>query len=80
MKIGGRIIQNRNIEANSDSVFSARYKKHYIEVSVHKEVKEVNPEWSIDVWHFDGTYVLQTIIQRCSIREVIIYALDKAGL
>ena len=80
MKFGGRIIQNKNISAYTEEVFSATYKKHYIEISLHKQEKGVNPEWSCDVWGFDGSWAVQSIVQRCTIYDAIVYSLNGALL
>ena len=80
MKVGGRIIQNKNILVKTDKTFSATYKKHYIEISLHKKEEGSNPEWSCDVWHFNGSYAVQAIVQRCTIYDAIVYSLDGALL
>ncbi len=80
MKFGGRIIQDKNISVKTDEKFSATYKKHYIEISLHKKEKGSNPEWNCDVWHFNGGYAVQTIVQRCTIHDAIVYSLDGALL
>lgn len=84
MIIGGRhkrrIIQNKNISANTNEKFSATYKQHYIEVSIHKKEQNSNPEWSCDVWHFNGGFAVSTIVQRCTVKDAIMYALDGACL
>ena len=48
MNIGGRIIQTGNISINTETEFEATYKKHIINVKLHKEHKGANPEWDID--------------------------------
>ncbi len=80
MKIGGRIIQDKNISVKTEEKFSATYKKHYIEISLHRKENGSNPEFNCDIWHFDGTYAVQTIVQRCTIHDAIIYSLDRASL
>lgn len=81
MKIGGRIIQDSNIESNTEFIFQATYKKHYINVSLIKSGgRNSNNEYDIDVRHFDGGFAVMAIITRCSIRDAIIYALDGAML
>lgn len=79
-KNGRRIIQDKNISINTSDKFSATYKKHYVEISLHKKEKGSNPEWNCDVWHFNGGFAVQTIVQRCNIRDAIVYALDGACL
>lgn len=81
MKIAGRVIQNRNIKLNSASNFKADYKKHSITVDLVK------------LGHTNTYYIyvrkLNTIsipdkvdenVNRCTIREAIIFALNRAGL
>lgn len=80
MKIGGRIIQDKNISVKTVEKFSATYKKHYIEISFHKQENGSNPEWNCNVWHFNGSYAVQTIVQRCTISDAIIYSLNNALL
>lgn len=80
MMIGGRVFRTKNISVDTETKFSTKYKKHYIEVAFHKQEGNNNPEWSVDVWHFDGTYAVETIVQRCIIRDAIIYALNGALL
>lgn len=80
MNIGGRIIQTGNITINTKTEFEATYKKHIINVKLHKEHKGANPEWDIDVRHFSGGIAASTIVQRCTIRDAIIEALDGAML
>ena len=84
MKVGGRIksrvIQNKNISVNTNDKFSATYKNHYIEIKLHKKIKGSNPEWSCDVWHFNGGFAVSTIVQRCTIYDAIVYSLDGALL
>ena len=80
MKIAGRIIQNKNISHNSEKKFCATYKQHHIEISLHKMDKGCNPEWNCDIWHFNGGTAVSTIVQRCTIRDAIIYSLDGALL
>jgi hypothetical protein len=80
MKIGGRIIQEKNINVNTENAFSATYKQHFINVMLHKTFKGENPEWDIDVRHYNGGIAASTIVKRCTIRDAIIYALDGALL
>lgn len=80
MKIGGRIILAGNISTSTTTEFSATYKRHYINVKLYKEIPGQNPEWDCDVRHFDGGMAVNTIVQRCSIHDAIVYALDGALL
>lgn len=80
MKIGGRIIQNKNISVNTDEKFSATYKQHYIEISLYKKEVGCNSEWSCNVWHFKGGSAVDTIVQRCTIHDAIVYSLNGALL
>ncbi len=80
MKIGGRIIQNRNIKISTGIEFSATYKQHYIEVSLYKQDKGSNPEWDCVVSSFDGGAACNTIVMRCTIHDAIVYALNSALL
>lgn len=76
MKIGGRIILAKNIRVYTSIEFSATYKRHYINVKLYRELPGQNPEWDCDVRHYDGGIAVNTIIQRCSIHDAIVYALD----
>lgn len=80
MKIAGRLIQNKNISENTADKFSATYKKHYIEIEVHEKKKGENPVFSVDVWHFNGGYAVESFVQRCSMHDAITYALNGAML
>jgi len=80
MKIGGRIIQNKNISVSIDKKFSATYKKHYIEIEMHENSKKGNPIFSVDVWHFDGSWAVEAFVERCNIHDAIIYALNASLL
>jgi hypothetical protein len=80
MKIGGRIIQDRNISVNTNEKFSATYKKHYIEIEMRENDKRRNPTFSVDVWHFNGSWAVEAFVDRCSIHDAIIYALNGALL
>ena len=80
MKIGGRIIQEKNISVNTENAFSATYKQHFINVMLYKTFEGENPEWDIDVRHYNGEIAASTIVKRCIIRDAIIYALDGALL
>ncbi len=81
MKVGGRIIQNKNILVNTEIMFIGKYKKHRIEVLKRVSFKtDENPEWSIDVYGFDGSVSVQDIVQRCCIHDAIVFALDGALL
>ena len=80
MKVGGRIIQNKNISINNEERFSAVYKKHTIEISLHKKEKNSNPEWYCDIRSLSGGLAVQTTIKRCAIHDAIVYSLDEAVL
>ncbi len=80
MKVGGRVIQNKNISVNTETEFSATYKNHYIEIKLYKRERGENPEWNIDVWHFDGGTAVESIERRCTIHDALIYALNGAML
>lgn len=81
MKVAGRIIQNKNISVNTEEHFSATYKQHYIEIQLNKSKGNGGkPYYDCDVWHFNGGFAVATIIQRCTIRDALIYALDGALL
>lgn len=80
MNIGGRIFRKKNITVNTEREFSATYKKHFINVNIHKEFEHENPEWNIDIRHFDGGMACDTIVKRCCIRDAVIYGLDGAML
>lgn len=80
MKVGGRIIQNKNISVKTNEKFSATYKRHYIKIWLHKKEKGSNPEWNCYVWRFNGGYAVQAIVKRCTIHDAIVYSLDGAVL
>lgn len=83
MKIGGRIIQNKRIMINNDCSFKATYKSHHISVDLVKlgapnkydiavrNLKEKDSRVNIEVEQF---------VKRFTIRDAIIYALDRAKL
>ncbi len=78
MKIGGRIIQTKNIELYTQQEFAACYKRHTISV-VLIELGHTN-EYSIEVRDDRGILAVQTTTKRCTIRDAIIVALDGAKL
>lgn len=83
MIIGGnkrRVIQEKNITKNDKLNFSATYKQHYIEVHLHKKEFNANAYWTVEIWHYNGGYACDSIVQRCTIRDAISYGLDGAML
>lgn len=74
MKIEGRIIQDKYISVNTEGEFSAVYKAHVINVKLHK--KGHTNEYDINVRHFNGSIAANTYVNRCNIRDAIIYALE----
>jgi len=78
MKIAGRILQNRCIITNTESDFSAVYKKNYIRVNLIK--KGHTNEYDIDVRTFNGIPKCTTVCIRCNIRDAVIFALQGANL
>lgn len=78
MKIGGRVIQGRNIQINTPEQFLATYKKHVISVLFVKSGH--TNEYNLDVRNDRGIVAVQIPIQRCTIRDAIIEALNGAKL
>jgi len=83
MNIGGRIIQDRNIFENDSDIFFAKYKGHEIHSSIFEKKERENNKYSYSIIKLkdrDNTIVCSGILQRCAIRDVIIYALNEANL
>lgn len=78
MKIGGRIIQNKNISVSTETDFSAKYKNHYIEIHQTKKEKGENPVFSVEIWHSGRGWAVSSEIQRCLIYDAIIWGLNGA--
>jgi hypothetical protein len=79
MKIAGRIFRTNKIKVNTDKHFEADYKKANIRVYNVDAVKGENPKFFISVTGLNITSV-NVVIQRCKIRDAIIYALEESGL
>jgi len=83
MKIGGRVIQNKRITVNNDIAFKAVYKSHHISVDLVK-LGHTN-KYDIAVRNLKEkdkrvNLIVDQFTHRCTIREAIIFALDRAFL
>ena len=85
MKVAGRVIQNRNIILNTPEDFEAKYKGHMILITTDHVFGEPDfghlKRFSIDVYELNtGTYAVQTWLDKHTLRDAIIYALEGAQL
>lgn len=85
MKVGGRIIQNRNITQKTPDDFEATYKGHIISISTDHGFGE--PEYdhlkrfNIDVYELNtGMFAVETWGDFHTIKDAIRYALEGACL
>lgn len=84
MKIGGAVIQNRNIIEHSNNNFEATYKGKTIFITTkhghgRPELKHLT-RYDIDVVDDSGAYDVQTWEDLHSIRDAILFALKGACL
>jgi len=81
MKIGGRIIQDKKITVNDDCSFKAIYKNHLITVDLIK--RGHTNDYAVYVRKLKVLSIpdkLDERTKRRTIREAIIYTLDRVGL
>ncbi len=77
MKICGRIIRNESISVNTENQFKGKYKEYTVSVERNSGVNSFLPTWTIEViMPGVGDVLLCEDIQRCQIREVIVYVMN----
>lgn len=78
MKVGGRILQNKNIKVHSEYCFDATYKSHYI--YIRRISTGHTNEYYVEVFDSTGSKAVMAVTKRCCIHDAIVYALDGAEL
>jgi len=81
MKVGGRIIQNRFVNENTEELFDGNYKKHRIIIQKGSETSKGNTVYWVEVFgDKNGKYKFKGCIRRCCMHDVIVAALNESKL
>lgn len=81
MKVAGKVIQDRNIFENTEDKFDAIYKNQRIIVEMIQLPKRGNPTFEFYIFgNKNGENKTNGSVQRCNIKDALIYALKQAGL
>ena len=78
MKVGGRIIQNKNIQTHNEDYFEATYKRHTIYIHLNK--KGIMNDYYVEVSDITGSKSVMGGVTRRCMHDAIVYALNGARL